>query len=269
MSKIPYEKTASAYLALTGRLPRLGEDPQPWTYHGWLLVMVQLLHGDPRAREKHDFPDRWGYYARVLEADERGELPDEPIPRADFFSADAGVLGQTEKWLSLVERERGHWSGYESFVRWLAWGLGQSDEPSDLPAKLQEELYREVDLGLWLKHPSDYLGEVAARRYGGGPNAFFPTPHSVCEVMCAMTFGRDVDWRLKTVSEPALGTGRLLLHASNHSLRLCGQDKDGLMALAALCNFAVYAPWATRGLPFTALREREAEVRAAHPDIVF
>ena len=28
-----------------GRLPRLGDDPPPWSYLGWLLPSIVLLHG--------------------------------------------------------------------------------------------------------------------------------------------------------------------------------------------------------------------------------
>lgn len=51
------------------------------------------------------------------------------------------------------------------------------------------------------------------------------------------------DNRRKTVCDPACGTGRMLLHASNHSLYLHGQDIDGLMVSCSLINGALYAPW--------------------------
>ena len=46
----------AAFLAKHGRLPRLGEDPPPWRYRGWLLPYVIELHQLCPA-----VGDRWGY----------------------------------------------------------------------------------------------------------------------------------------------------------------------------------------------------------------
>ena len=51
------------------------------------------------------------------------------------------------------------------------------------------------------------------------------------------------------VMEPCLGTGRMLLHASNYSLRLHGMDIDQTVLTAALVNGALYAPWMVRPFP--------------------
>lgn len=41
----------------------------------------------------------------------------------------------------------------------------------------------------------------------------------------------------------------MLLHASNYSMRLYGQDKDGLVVDIAKINMAIYAPWGVCPLP--------------------
>jgi hypothetical protein len=46
-----------------------------------------------------------------------------------------------------------------------------------------------------------------------------------------------------------VGTGRLLLHASNHSLNLWGQDVDPLVVALCKVNGALYAPWLAFPLP--------------------
>lgn len=227
----------------TGRPPMLGDEVPPWRYRGWLRLLVQQLHA--LAQRQTGFPDRWGYLFDVVQ---NRRLPEEPIPRVDFDSPAPAVLKATDAWVGILDKSN-QWTSFRDFVRFLAWGLavGKHGDPM-LGDKESEELYRTVNLGLWLRDPSDYLGEVAAIRYGGGPHKFFPTPHPICEVMTASLF--EGDCRAKSVNDPAMGTGRLLLHASNHSLRLSGQDIDELMHLCTLVNLAVYAPWGIVDMSF-------------------
>jgi hypothetical protein len=55
--------------------------------------------------------------------------------------------------------------------------------------------------------------------------------------------------RLQTVLDPCVGTGRMLLHASNFSYCLYGCDIDPLVAMITRINGALYAPWLT--FPFS------------------
>jgi hypothetical protein len=50
--------------------------------------------------------------------------------------------------------------------------------------------------------------------------------------------------------DPCLGTGRMLLHASNYSLRLYGQDINETCVKASLVNGYLYAPWMVKPFPF-------------------
>lgn len=49
--------------------------------------------------------------------------------------------------------------------------------------------------------------------------------------------------RLETVLDRCVGTGRMLLHASNYSYCLYGCDIDPLVAMITRINGALYAPW--------------------------
>ncbi len=227
----------------TGRPPMLGDEVPPWRYRGWLRLLVQQLHA--LAQQQTGFPDRWGYLFEIIT---NRRLPAEPIPRVDFDTPAPTVLKATDAWVSILDAHN-QWTSFRDFVRFLAWGLavGKHGDPM-LGDGESEALYRTVNLGLWLRDPSDYLGEVAAIRYGGGPHKFFPTPHPVCEVLLAAR--PEGDCRAKSVNDPAMGTGRLLLHASNYFLRLSGQDIDEIMHLCTLVNLAVYAPWGLADLSF-------------------
>lgn len=67
--------------------------------------------------------------------------------------------------------------------------------------------------------------------------------------MTQLTMSQEDDLRSKKVSDPALGTGRMLLHASNYSLRLYGMDIDPLVVKISKINGALYAPWMSFPLP--------------------
>jgi hypothetical protein len=237
--------SAVGHLLRTGRMPMIGDEVKPWRLKGWLRLLVQALHAE--AGSQTGFPDRWGYLARVVAM--RG-LPGDPIPQVDFDNADPAVLRQTEKWLELCDKSGGQWTSYRDFARFLGWGLGVYGEDPHLSEELSEQLYRQVDLGQWLRRPSDYLGELGAIRYGGGPHKFFPTPHPICELMVRTQIAGREDTRSKSVCDPAMGSARMLLHASNRCLRLYGQDIDEVMVIIAKVNLAVYAPWGLFNLDF-------------------
>jgi N-6 DNA Methylase len=155
------------------------------------------------------------------------------------------------------------WSGAEYFrffLQWLLHGFGHGGhrEPPPEPPHCQgagARLARVFNLPLWQQHPYDYLGDLLAQNAYGKQSGFFPTPHTVAEFMAQMTLGvRDgsdkTDRRILTVCDPCVGTGRLLLHASNYSLRLYGLDIEATLCLATLVNGFLFAPWLVRPLPY-------------------
>jgi len=66
------------------------------------------------------------------------------------------------------------------------------------------------------------------------------------------------DSRLVTICDPCVGSGRMLLHASNYSLCLYGMDIDRLCVLMTKINGALYAPWLTFPFPAEITGERIA-----------
>jgi hypothetical protein len=56
-----------------------------------------------------------------------------------------------------------------------------------------EALYRSFNFEALILHPHDYLGHCLAERRSKGwnPNAYYPTPHSVCDAMAMMVFEGD------------------------------------------------------------------------------
>jgi hypothetical protein len=235
------------FVAHFGRLPKLGDVPPPWSYHGWLLPYIVMLHESCSAVN-----NRWDYHTRTLAA---GKLLDEPIPQTAFGEPDQRVFTQLRQWSNLIGQDCGGWSDFRFLLDWLLWALALSDEMPAFSEEVSEKLYRQVDLTPLLEKPYDYLGAYVAegRAKGWNPLCFYPTPHCLVELMVRMTFhdalveGKDT--RTMSVCDPCVGSGRMLLHASNFSMNLSGQDIDPLAVSMCRINGALYAPWLAFSLP--------------------
>jgi hypothetical protein len=244
---VEQESDWTKFLQENGRVPRVTDEKKPWEYKGWLLYYRVMSENHP------DVVKRWTYWIRCMDA---GKLVSDPIPRIQFSQSQMGERSEQYKaitrWCEIIERDTITWSPMRELVDWLLWGFSLRNEPPKLSAKANEALYREVNIGPFLTHPFDYFGEWIAMHKGKwNPTAFFPTPHSLVEMMVQMPF-TDVDpkkARTLTVCDPCTGTGRFLLHASNYSLRLYGCDIDPMVLDVAKVNGALYAPWLVRPFP--------------------
>jgi hypothetical protein len=232
------------FLAKHNRVPMIQDARKPWTYRGWLmhyrLAAEDLL--------SHLHPPRWDYWTRTMLA---GKILDEPIPQlhvTDYANDRSAAYKNFDDCIHIIDNHTS--SPVFNLLCWLSFGLGiRKICEVQIEDRLAERLYRTFNLEWWLKEPHDYIGLWIAEHKGTwNPTAFFPTPHSVCEMMTRMTFGEE-DMRSKTVNDPAVGTGRFLLHASNFSLRLSGNDIDRTVLEACLVNGALYCPWMVRPFP--------------------
>jgi hypothetical protein len=237
-----------SFLRKHGRVPLLSDAKKPWDYAGWLMYYRILLEEHP------EIPKRWDYWYRTMAA---GHLLDEPIPKIRFTGGDPGSRSEGYKlidaWVHLVDRYGGGWSSPMTvLLDWLLWGFGFHVDKPSLSAELNEQLYRAVDLGPLLLRPHDYLGAWISEQKGKwNPHAFYPTPYTVVELMVQINFAglAPKEARSLTVNDCCMGSGRMLLHSSNWSLRLSGMDIDGQVLRAAKVNGALYAPWLVRPFP--------------------
>ncbi len=248
---------------------KLDPDLQRDLKHGWLLPY--LLHID-------DYTwGRWDYWVRTVEA---GILPDDPIPRITFECGGTQAEGldsrtgkHLQKCLDLIP-EYGSWQGWESWkyfdylMDWLLYGFGYAGQP-DLPKEpspsASMRLYQTLDLHWLMLYPYDYWGGILADNAHGRHLGFYPTPHTVVEMMCRMSL-EGGDRRLETVCDPCLGTGRMLLHASNYSLRLYGMDINPTVIKASLVNGYLYAPWLVKPIPFLDAQQYQPDMSEAISD---
>lgn len=230
--------------------PKLQRDLQ----RGWILPY--LLEADQLTWQ------RWVYWFELMEA---GQLGGRPIPQIHWATDGTGntLFDQQghkhlERCLDLIpDNGYGGWQGWSSwqhvdyFFDWLLFAFGHPGyelpkEPSDGASM---RLYQTFNLNLLMAYPHDYFGDILALNNFGKRSGFYPTPMPVCTMM-AMMLMEGEDCRTKTVCDPCLGTGRMLLTASNYSLRLYGQDINGTVIKASLVNGYLYAPWMVKPLPF-------------------
>jgi len=220
-------------------------------WHGWLLP--HLIAVDDAVW------GRWDHWMRTRLA---GQMLDEPIPPIQFIcEASPGYTarGHIEYCLRNVTLH-GDWRGWSSwtyfdyFCDWLLFGFGH-DAQRELPPEphgcegAANRLYQVFTLERLSAAPHDYFGDILAENRHGRHLGFFPTPMQVCVFMTQMNFV-DGAKRDQTVCDPALGTGRMLLTASNYSYRLYGMDINPTVIKASLINGYLYAPWLVKPFPF-------------------
>lgn len=217
------------------------------TCRGWLVPY--LLEIDDM------FSKRWSWWVMAMEL---GELPAGEIPQIEFLdSPNSSVLGNLQKCMEYGCSKGDYLS---SFLEWLLWGLGGIEERSERPGvseKTNEFWYKTFNLGPIIQYPHDYLGVLLSNNksgYWNNPHNFYPTPHAVVKCMVQMNMAdarRDEkDIRLASVCDPCLGTGRMLLEASNYSVNLWGNDIDLSCVMASKINGFWYAPWMVRSAPW-------------------
>jgi len=237
------------------------------TCKGWLLPY--LLDMDMM------FCRRWDYWLDTLQA---GKLLERPIPRLNILTGVDEGKEARKMLMACLENHRAYAQGVTlvDFLEWLLWGFGDSEQ-EQRPRKVTEDLnefwYRTFNLGLMLKYPKDYFGDIYADERSPTSkqrSGFFPTPDTICECMVRMTFaGEKRDTRSLSVCEPCVGTGRMLMHASNYSVNLWGTDIDYGCLLACKVNGYLYMPWVVRPAPwFGNVMERNDALRTPFTETV-
>jgi hypothetical protein len=218
----------------------------PKLSHGWLLPY--LLAADEFLWQ------RWRHWFETASAKQVIAL----IPQIQWARNEAGFK-MLDRSLSAISKYGdwggwGSWSAFDYFLDSLLYGFGHQSQPQPPEEKDEYQgasarLYQVFNLETLLAYPYDYFGEILAENQHGRHLGFFPTPMEVCQLMALMTLGGS-DARTKSVMDPCVGTGRMLLAASNHSYRLYGCDINPTVIKVTVVNGYLYAPWLVRPFPF-------------------
>jgi hypothetical protein len=224
---------------------------------GWLLpylFQLDIIESPPDWYKGHG---RWAYW---LDACERCQVPEEPIPQIHFETEpfpDDGLMMKEVLEYPVRKGTRWYDEAFLDLVKWLLHGFGRRDMEEHverIPPDVRNFWYEKFDLGKMLRSPMDWSAYILQ----GGPRwmkvrhamwsqstGFFSTPMNVCQMMTDMLFvGTDPEQaKIQTVCDPCCGTGSMLLPASNHSLRLFGQDIVPDLCYCAELNGWLWMPW--------------------------
>ena len=227
------------FLLEKGRLPFVEDEIKPWRYRGWLIPYIQLCEANPNVSSRYD------YVIRTLDA---GHLLDEPLPQCNFVSEGSVDAKAGTKMLADMVKIAEYRSGYARSIDLVCqrpgFALGVSQNPPEIADRDQEQLYRLFDISKWSSTIRPITSDSTWLELSVGQSAgFYPTPMCICTMMAMMTYANHDGRRTENVLDCAVGTGRLLLAASNYSLRLYGQDINSLCVLACKINMALFAPW--------------------------
>jgi len=225
---------------------------------GWLLPYLSQLDVLARPDKGYEGHGRWAYW---LDACERGVVPEAPIPSIEFTMWPNEEAVAHIKEVLDVYVGRGYWydDAWLVLVKWLLHGFGRwglEEEVERIPADVRNQWYELFDLSWLLRRPapdwSAYILQGCPRwmnQKGGArwakSTAFFATPINVSRMMAEMTFcGIDPEEaKVQSVCDPCVGTGGMLLVASNHSLLLYGMDIVSDLCLCTELNGWLWAPW--------------------------
>lgn len=198
---------------------------------------------------------RWLYLVKIEELFINNKealkqwISDNPIPQIHFLdSANKDAMNMIIE--NIKARELQGFSDIQAldmFFRWFLHGVGHSgyEDISDIPDDINKTWYENFKPQLLLALPYDYFGELLVGSSIGKKEAFFPTPMTIVKFMVNVTIREDSHIYDK-FDDPCMGTGRMGMIASNHSLAIYGTELSNIIYEAALVNMYLYVPWAVK-----------------------
>ena len=202
---------------------------------GWLIPYLTALD--------QMFYKRWSYWTRAVLVD---KIPKEPIPHIEFQMPMMYSEQLVKKNLKqCLDRASYRYTNiFEKFIDWLLWGFNQGKNFPGINERTDDHWYRTFNLGLFYKEPADHLADLATE-YNGSFGGYFPTPANIVQMMTVMTMGDKPKHKhkIQSVLDPCVGSGIMLMYASNYSLNLYGMDISHLMCKVATVNAFIYVPW--------------------------
>ena len=205
--------------------------------HTWIFLQISLARHDflwqPDAPFPHYVAGESFFYRetqplfRQLETVSQRSGVSRGQAFEDFLTAGVAALAaetMEEEYLAMVER---HWDGEPG------------SRSIDVMATMFAELVRAMT-----KTDGDILGDLFQSAVSHQESGQFFTPEPISQLMGQLTIGDDEkgeDGRPLMVSDPACGTGRMLLDAArqNPNVELCGTDIDARCAKISAINLGL------------------------------
>lgn len=213
------------------------------------MAELCLKHYDRLTKERGGFGSwrprllelstRWQWYSRLIFFK---EIPKDPFPQIHFVDDHDGRARR------LVDSCLRPFSdvGMDELLKFLLnrFGYGECRHlPSAIKGHHVDHWEATFDVAAAISLERDVFGDVYGERMGKilrNGTGYFPTPMSVCQLIANMTLaGVDL---FSTVHDPCVGSGRMLLPASNKSLFLSGMDVNPVCVRMTLVNGFLFAP---------------------------
>jgi hypothetical protein len=189
---------------------------------------------------------RWEWYSELLLLK---KIPTKPLPLINFVDdSDA----QARK---LIFKLLNHNTSFEDILNSLLHLFGHPGY--EKLERLETSFPLEEVIGLNRDIFGDAYSEVMGKclRTGTG---YFPTPQNICNLITDMTLqGCKLT---NTVNDPCVGSGRMLLSASNKSIFLSGNDVNLTCVKMTLANGYLFAPWIPIPQPTELLKFNERNI---------
>lgn len=178
----------------------------------------------------------------------KDEVPNTTIPKIDWM-ASAGTL-QRKTVAKLLNDCVIYMGSLEKFLSFVLYSFNQSNE--DLWKTAQDEELRRWEINLrkalplMLEAPWPYFTDLIEENSSKSmkdAHGFFATPMQITVMMAEMQL-RELKDISASVYDPCIGTGNMLLAASNHSINLYGQDIGHTVLMGCMIHMHLYVPWA-------------------------
>jgi len=172
---------------------------------------------------------RWQWYSNLMLLK---KIPPEPLPQINFVDDSDGRAKKLV--LSLLNVS----VSLDDLLNYLLHKFGHTGYEQKPKVNVMFPLERALGF------ERDLFGDVYSEVMGNGLRSgtgFFPTPQNVCNMIVEMTMPRCQ--LINSVNDPCVGSGRMLLSASNKSLFLSGNDVNPTCVKMTLVNGYLFAPW--------------------------
>lgn len=221
--------------------------------HGWLRSLL------------FDLSLRWRWWSLCLW---HNQIIGNSIPQINFVDQTTESSPQYKMIKKCASEFYHEGIGFEQFIDWLLFGFGDSGVrvlPDKIQPKHTDYWFKTFDPSLLIGVPGDWAGHFyevdVVAKWTKERQGFFSTPMSVCKMMVQMQMtGSNPRTRLTaSVMDPCVGTGRMLMAASNHSVNLYGVDINPVCCKITRLNGWLYMP--SLVMPMKGIRDGDNIIR--------